>query len=88
MDEKNENVKTKSLQERIKIAAINGIIGAILGTLFFWTYGLVIGLVIFAVNVMAAMTWEINENIKIKSEVLIFLSPVIISALTICYLQV
>ena len=77
VNEKNGDVQTKSLRERIKIAAINGIIGAILGTIFFWNIGWLIGSLIFVVNVTSAITWEKNENIKTKSEVLIFLSPVI-----------
>ncbi len=60
-----------------KIAAINGVIGAIMGTIFLFNIGWLIGLLIFAVNVVTTITWEKNENVKTKSDTLIFLSPVI-----------
>lgn len=90
--EKKGNGQTKSLRKRIKIAAINGIIGAILLSLVntinaimgiilvslaYWLFGLLVGLLIFAVNVVSAMTWEKNENVRTKSKLKIFLSPVI-----------
>ncbi len=77
MYEEQGNAQTKSLQKRIIIAAINGIIGAILGTIFFFNIGWLIGLLIFVVNVVTSMIWEKNENVQTKSELLIFLSPVI-----------
>ena len=90
--EKRGNGQTKSLRKRIKIAAINGMMGAILLSLVNiinvimgvilvplvnWLFGLFIGLIIFAMNVVSAMTWEKNENVKTKSKLKIFLSPVI-----------
>ena len=90
--EKKGNGQPKSLRKRIIIAAINGIIGAILlslvntinvivgviiVSLVNWLFGLFIGFLIFAVNVVSAMIWEKNENIKTKSKLKIFLSPVI-----------
>lgn len=77
------NAHTKSLRKRILIAAINGIVVTLIVRFNYiiWDIAgpsiLVIGPIFFAVNVVATLIWEKNQNDEIKSAGLIFLPPII-----------
>lgn len=83
LENKNENIQTKPLWKRILIATINGIIGALIVRFNYmiWYFSgpsiIAVGPSIFVVNVLAALTWEKNENEKTKPDMLVFLSPVL-----------
>lgn len=70
-----ENIGFKSTS--VGEAIIFGIMGLIIGFLLLNVWGLIIVLLFYAVNGVAALTWEKNENIRTKSKLKIFFSPVI-----------